>query len=89
MTGDAQMDTINTVEIWGDASAEKLSALSDLELDAVVGDSVTTIDAASPNLFKLCYMGKHFANAPDQRPGGHSYFQPDCFVAGHRTLKLT
>jgi hypothetical protein len=27
--------------------------------------------------------------APDQRPARYGYFHHDCFVAGHRTLKLT
>jgi type VI protein secretion system component Hcp len=39
-----------------------LVELNDRELDSVTGGT-KTIDAASPNLFKGCCTGKHFANA--------------------------
>jgi type VI protein secretion system component Hcp len=54
------VDTNSTIEILREASAEQLSALSDLELDGVSGGKV---DAASPKLFTACCTGKHFANA--------------------------
>ncbi len=57
------MDTNSTTEILGDTPAEKLFAISDLDLDAVSGGITKTVDAASPNLFLACCTGKHFATA--------------------------
>jgi hypothetical protein len=45
--GDAQMDTNSTTEILGDTPAEKLFALSDLDLDAASGGITKTVDAAN------------------------------------------
>jgi type VI protein secretion system component Hcp len=59
-TAGATLEAIMSKQVADDHS--NLVELNDRELDSVTGGT-KTIDAASPNLFKGCCTGKHFANA--------------------------